>query len=107
MSERIVAFVCSLAALFFVSAGHAEIPAAPVTFQGETLFDIRAPFGAFTPAERAAAIAERLEVLAGQMAALLLRGTATLAPALAVLALYFHISLVFSFFPSPAPGQRC
>lgn len=66
MSERIVAFVCGLTALFFISAGHAGVPAAPVMFQGEVLFEIRAPFGAFTPAERAAAIAERLEVLAGQ-----------------------------------------
>jgi len=66
MSERIVAFVCGLAALFFITAGHAQVPAAPVTFQNETLFEIRAPFGAFTPAERAAAIAGRLEALAGQ-----------------------------------------
>lgn len=56
----------SLAALFLVTAGHAQVPAAPVMFQGEVLFEIRAPFGAFTPAERAAAIAGRLEVLAGQ-----------------------------------------
>lgn len=66
MSKRITGFLCGLFALFLVTASQAQVPAAPVTFQGETLFEIRAPFGAFTPAQRAAAIAERLEVLAGQ-----------------------------------------
>ena len=64
MSERLITFLGGLAALFFVTAGHAQVPAAPVMFAGETLFEIRAPFGAFTSTERAAAIAERLEILA-------------------------------------------
>jgi small-conductance mechanosensitive channel len=66
MSERLIAWLCGLAALFLVTAGHAQVPAAPVMFQGETLFEIRAPLGAFTAAAGGAAIAGRLEVLAGQ-----------------------------------------
>lgn len=66
MSERLIAFLGGLAALFLATAGQAQVPAAPVMFQGEALFEVRAPFGAFTPAERAAAIAGRLEILAGQ-----------------------------------------
>lgn len=66
MAERLATFLGGLAVLFFITSVHAQVPAAPVVFQGETLFEIRAPFGAFTPSERAAAIAERLEILAGQ-----------------------------------------
>lgn len=64
MSERLITFLGGLAALLLATAGHAQVPAAPVMFAGETLFEIRAPFGAFTSTERAAAIAERLEILA-------------------------------------------
>jgi small-conductance mechanosensitive channel len=67
MSKTFTTFLCSLAVLLLAALAQAEVPAAPVMFQGETLFEIRAPFGAFTPADRAAAIAERLETLARQL----------------------------------------
>ena len=45
-------------------------PAAPVLFDGDTLFLIRTPIGAFTPAERADAISRRLTRFVGEPRAL-------------------------------------
>lgn len=43
-------------------------PGAPVVFRDDTLFQIRAPLGAFSAAERAAAVEARLRRLAGRIA---------------------------------------